>query len=45
MNIVFVALLSIAIGVICDFLPRPLRAGLFTFSVFWALVMALGLLE
>ena len=41
MNIILTALVAAAMGAVVEFLPRPVRMGMFTLAAFWALVQAL----
>lgn len=41
MNIILTALIAAAMGALVEFFPRPVRMGMFTVAVFWALVQAL----
>ena len=41
MNIILTALIAAAMGALVEFLPRPVRMGMFTVTAFWALVQAL----
>lgn len=43
MKIVLIALASSLLGILSEFLSRPLRSGLFTLAVFWVMMLALKL--
>jgi len=43
MKIVLIALVASFIGILAEFLPRPLRSGLFTLAVFWVMMLAMKL--
>lgn len=41
MNIILTVLVAAAMRALVEFLPRPVRMGVFTVAAFWALAQAL----